>query len=75
MSKLPHVSGREAVKAFERAGFSHVRTRGSHYILSKEGHPNLIVVPVHGSEAVATGTLRSLIRDAGLTVEQFNEML
>ena len=67
--KLPVVSGREAVRAFERLGWTSARQSGSHMILTKEGEIATLSVPDHTE--VAKGTLRSLIRSAGITVEQF----
>ena len=69
MSALPVVSGREAVKAFESLGWEVARRRGSHIVLVKSGHPATLSVPNH--REVAKGTLRGLIRRAGLTVEEF----
>jgi predicted RNA binding protein YcfA (HicA-like mRNA interferase family) len=43
--------------------------------LKREGHPYVLAVPVHGSKPIRPGTLRSLIRDAGITVERFIELL
>jgi predicted RNA binding protein YcfA (HicA-like mRNA interferase family) len=73
MPRLPRVSGREAVEAFERAGFEVSRQRGSHVILTKPRHPATLSVPQHPELAV--GTLRALIRQAGLTVDQFLVLL
>ena len=75
MSKLPSITGADAVRAFRKLGFEVVRTRGSHYIMKRDGHANLLTVPVHGSAPVKRGTLRSLIADAGATVEQFAGLL
>ena len=69
MSELPQVSGKEAIKAFGKLGFHIVRQRGSHIILKKDGFPILLSVPLH--DELKKGTLRSLIRDAGLTVDEF----
>lgn len=63
------------MRAFERAGFALVRISGSHHIMKRDGHPFLLSVPVHGSDPVKRGTLRSLIRDAGLTVEEFADYM
>ncbi len=71
MPDLPSISGREAVRAFERAGFSLDRVKGSHHILKKPGHPNALAVPVHGNKNVKKGTLRALIKAAGLTEDEF----
>ena len=69
MPELPQISGAKAIKAFERAGFEKKRQRGSHVVLKKEGFPMLLSVPLH--KELDRGILRSLIRDAELTVEDF----
>ena len=69
MPALPALSGREVVKAFANGGWQMVRQRGSHMIMVKEGHMATLSVPDH--REVAKGTLRSLIRSSGLTVEEF----
>ncbi len=69
MPSLPTLSGREVVKAFAKGGWQMVRQRGSHMILVKDGHMATLSVPDH--REVAKGTLRSLIRSSGLTVEEF----
>ncbi len=58
MAKLPVVSGAEAVRAFERAGWRQDRQRGSHVILLKPGHSASLSVPQH--RELAPGTLRAL---------------
>jgi predicted RNA binding protein YcfA (HicA-like mRNA interferase family) len=73
MPKLPVISGSEAVKAFGRAGWRFDRQRGSHVVLLKEGHIASLSVPQH--RELAPGTLRSLIRASGLSVEEFCELL
>lgn len=69
MAALPTVTGREAIKAFEAFGFREARQASSHVIMKKAGYPILLSVPLH--DPVKPGTLRRLIRDAGLTVEEF----
>jgi len=69
MPGLPKLNGRAVVKAFERDGWQLVRQKGSHMILVKEGSIATLSVPNH--RQIAPGTLRSLIRASGLTVEQF----
>lgn len=69
MPQLPLMSGREVVRVFEKLGWQNVRQRASHIILVKEGARATLSVPDH--KEVARGTLRSLIRSAGLTVEEF----
>lgn len=69
MPVLPRLSGREVVDAFLRGGWQVARQRGSHIVLVKDGHIATLSVPDH--REVAKGTLRSLIRASGLTVEAF----
>ncbi len=71
MSKLPRISGKEAIRAFERAGFVVVRSQSSHFILKKEGHPVLLSIPKHRNKNLGLGILTRLIRDAGLTTDEF----
>jgi predicted RNA binding protein YcfA (HicA-like mRNA interferase family) len=73
MPKLPVVSGAEAVKAFERAGWRKDRQRGSHLVMLKSGEMASLSIPQH--RELAPGTLRSLIRAAGINIEEFNKLL
>lgn len=75
MSKLPSISGMQAVTAFKRHGFLVCRKTSSHHIMKRAGHRFVLSVPVHAGKDLPPGTLRSLIRAAGLTVEQFLEAL
>ncbi len=69
MANLPALSGQEVVKVFESFGWSVARQRGSHIIMTKEGEIVTLSIPNH--KEVAKGTLRSLIRSANLTVDEF----
>jgi len=73
MQKIPLLSGLEVVKVFRRLGWEVARQRGSHIILVKEGHIATLSVPDH--REVARGTLRSLVARAGLTIEEFLNVL
>ena len=73
MPSLPVLNGNEVVKAFQRVGWELARQRGSHIIMVQEGFSASLSVPNH--RPVARGTLRSLIRDAGLSVEEFCALL
>jgi predicted RNA binding protein YcfA (HicA-like mRNA interferase family) len=73
MPSLPTPSGQEVVDAFTADGWRLARQRGSHMILVKEGHMATLSVPNH--REIAKGTLRSLIRSSGLTVEEFVALL
>ena len=75
-SGLPTVSGRRVIRALQRAGFVVDRIAGSHHLLVHHGNPSrLVTVPVHGTHDLKPGTLRSIIRQAGLTVEEFRDLL
>ncbi len=69
MPQLPVMSGREVVRVLEGFGWQVARQRGSHIIMVKLGENVTLSVPDH--KEIAKGTLRSLIRSAGLTAEQF----
>jgi predicted RNA binding protein YcfA (HicA-like mRNA interferase family) len=72
--KLPVVSGSEAVKVFRKLGYEVDEQHGSHIILRHAKPPHRrLSVPNH--QELAKGTLRALIRDAGLTVEEFAQLL
>jgi predicted RNA binding protein YcfA (HicA-like mRNA interferase family) len=73
MPTLPVLSGRKAVRAFEKLGWQIARQRGSHIIMVKEGETTTLSIPDH--KEVAKGTLRSLIRSAGITVDEFADQL
>ncbi|MBW8878250.1 MAG: type II toxin-antitoxin system HicA family toxin [Acidobacteria bacterium] len=74
MSELPRVSGREVVKALGKLGYEKDRQHGSHIILRQGLSPfRRLTVPDHPE--IAKGTLRTIIRQAGLTVEQFKRLL
>ena len=73
MSKLPRVTGRDCVKALGRLGFVLKRQEGSHMILRRTEPFAQVVVPDH--KELDRGTLRSILRHAGISVEQFIELL
>ena len=74
MSVLPRISGREVVKALTRIGYEEDRQRGSHIILRQSSYPHRrLTVPDH--KEIAKGTLRAVIREAGLTVDEFKALL
>jgi predicted RNA binding protein YcfA (HicA-like mRNA interferase family) len=67
MPKLPHISGAEAVKALQRLGFQVARQRGSHIVMRRGSSG--CVVPNH--REIKVGTLAGLLRQAGVTAEEF----
>ncbi|MBI2105733.1 type II toxin-antitoxin system HicA family toxin [Candidatus Woesearchaeota archaeon] len=75
MPKLPIVSGREVVKALSKIGFEHVRTRESHAILNKHVENGKITIPVPLHKELAKGTLKSIMKQADLSLEDFLKLL
>ncbi|MBI4753669.1 type II toxin-antitoxin system HicA family toxin [Candidatus Desantisbacteria bacterium] len=74
MSKLPVASGKQLCKVLEKIGYFMDHQTGSHIILRNENPPYCrLTVPDH--KEIAKGTLRSVIRQAGLTVEEFEGIL
>jgi predicted RNA binding protein YcfA (HicA-like mRNA interferase family) len=69
MASLPALSGTEVVRVLESFGWNVARRRGSHIIMTKAGEIVTLSIPNH--KEVAKGTLRSLIRSANLTVDEF----
>lgn len=79
MPRLPRIKGSEVIRTLEQLGFYQVRQRGSHVILKKQiidenGQPSEIgcVVPLH-KKAIAIGTLKSILSQAGVSDEEFIE--
>lgn len=75
MSRLPRVTGRQMVAALGKVGFATVRVTGSHVHLKRAGTPGLVTVPVHAGETPAPGLVRSNLRQAGVSDEQFMTLL
>lgn len=73
MSKLPQISGSDAIKALQKVGFSIRRQQGSHVILRRDDPFSQTVVPNH--KQLDRGTLRAILRQTGLSVEAFIELL
>ncbi|MEK7474306.1 MAG: type II toxin-antitoxin system HicA family toxin [Candidatus Coatesbacteria bacterium] len=74
MPKLPVCRPHEAIAALRRAGFDVDHHTGSHAILYRSGHPNPVSVPTHRRD-LKPGTLRRIIKDAGLSIEEFRQLL
>jgi predicted RNA binding protein YcfA (HicA-like mRNA interferase family) len=67
MRELNGFSGKDAVEILEKMGFKHIRTKGSHAVLRKES--SVCVLPLHSE--LAAGTLKSALRQAGVSPEEF----
>ncbi len=72
MTRLTGISGRKAVRAFERAGFVAGKPEGSHVTLKKPGFP-VLVIPLY--REVSPFLLRAQVKRAGLTEEEFRNLL
>lgn len=73
MARLANISGKQAVKAFEKAGWIRVGQVGSHLVMTKSGIRVNLSIPQH--KDLAQGTLRALIRNAGMSVDEFLHLL
>lgn len=74
--RLPVANGRQVVRALGNAGFLVDRVVGSHHVMTIPGDPTrTVTVPVHSGRDLKPGTLRSIIKQAGLSVEDFTKLL
>ena len=72
--KLPSVKARQVIRVLEAVGFQRVRQSGSHATY-RHSDGRWTIVSIHPAKTIPKGTLRKIIRDAGLTVEEFIELL
>lgn len=76
MTKLPVIKGVDVVRALRKAGFEVVRIKGSHHrMVHTEGADRATTVPVHGNTDIPRGMLRDIIKQAGLSVDEFINLL
>jgi len=73
--KLPRVDCRQLIRALKRAGFEEQRQRGSHLHLRRASDGKRVTVPVHKGRTVPTGTLRAILRDADISIDEFQGLL
>jgi predicted RNA binding protein YcfA (HicA-like mRNA interferase family) len=73
--RLPRVSGKELVAALLRGGYATIRQRGSHVQLRHPTRDGLVTVPVHGNEVLDAKVVKSILTQAGLTVDELKELL
>ena len=71
MESINNLKPDKVVKAFEKVGWTIRRQKGSHVILTKEGNPNLVSIPVHKGKPVKKGLLLNQIKKAGLSIDSF----
>ncbi|HEV2440007.1 MAG TPA: type II toxin-antitoxin system HicA family toxin [bacterium] len=75
MTRLPRLTGAEVAAALKRAGFILVTTKGSHQHYRRSNGTGRITIPIHAGETLAPKTLRSVLRQAGLSVEELQALL
>ena len=75
MPKLPVLSGKDVIKVLSKIGYQHVRTSGSHAILNKQTEKGKITIPVPLHKELAKGTLKSIMRQADLSLENLLKLL
>ena len=74
--RYPVVSGKATKRALERAGFSLNRIVGSHHVMRKTGEPTRnVTVPIHGNRDLRRKTLKAILAQAGLSVDEFLTLL
>jgi predicted RNA binding protein YcfA (HicA-like mRNA interferase family) len=74
--KLVGLNGRRIVRALQRGGYEVIRVSCSHHVLRKPSvRTSKVIVPVHGSKDLPPGTVASILRQAGLSVEEFASLL
>ena len=73
MPKLPSVRARDCIKVLQRIGFTVSRQKGSHITLHRDNPAARTTVPNHGT--LKPGMLHKIIKDAGLTVDEFLDLL
>ncbi len=73
-AKLPRITAKDTIRALERAGFLFSRQSGSHKIY-KNDERKRATVPFHSGKILHPKTLKSILRDAALTIEEFRKLL
>ena len=73
MTRLPRATAREVESVLSKAGFGFSHAKGSHRSYVKEGRR--VIVPFHGNRIIPPGTLRNILRQAGLSPEDFERLL
>ena len=72
MSRLPRVTAREVEKVLLKAGFQFSHAKGSHRSYIKQ--ETRVIIPFHRGKVIPPGTLKSILRQAGLSVKEFEEL-
>jgi predicted RNA binding protein YcfA (HicA-like mRNA interferase family) len=75
MPRIPSIRAREVARVARSMGFIFDRQKGSHAVYYRAADKRRIVIPMHGAKDLKPGTLRGIINDMGLTVEEFTDKL
>jgi predicted RNA binding protein YcfA (HicA-like mRNA interferase family) len=76
VTRLPSLKAEDVIRALRKAGFEVTRIKGSHHVLRHRNDPSRgTVVPVHAGRDIKRGLLRKIVGDAGLTVDEFKDLL
>ncbi len=73
--KLPRIPGEKVIRALKKAGFELVGVRGSNHYLHHPNTGTLVTVPVHSGKILAPKTIQTILLQAGITKEDFRELL
>jgi predicted RNA binding protein YcfA (HicA-like mRNA interferase family) len=73
--RLPSIHPRKLDQLLAKVEWYEVKTTGGYHIKYKEGHPNPVGVPYHGGRDVKRGTLRKILRDTGISRDEFFDLL
>jgi predicted RNA binding protein YcfA (HicA-like mRNA interferase family) len=72
---LPRIDSRDLIRALRRAGFEEQRQRGSHLHLRRAVDKRRVTIPVHAGRVIPPGTLKGILRDAGISEDELRELL
>lgn len=75
MALLPRVTPAEVIRALQRAGWEQMTQSGSHAKFRHPNRPGRVIVAIHGGRTIPLGTLRTILRQAGLTADELRELL
>ena len=75
MSRTPRVTGKDTLTALLRAGMVQSHVRGSHYYLKWSKGSSIVCVPVHSGKVLRIGTLKNILEQSGLTIDEFMKYL
>jgi len=75
MPKIPSLKPRQVIAVLSKAGFVQRESSGSHFIFRHPDTRKIVVVPVHGGKDIKKGTLRNIIRQTGIPVDAFLDLL